>query len=171
MKKQENKVKSIKEIAKIVAGRKEKGEKVALITGCFDVLHYGYLTLFDFVKDNADLLIIGLDNDVTIRASKGPTRPIFGQEVRAKMLSGLVKVDYVFVIQEEVVFDSSEADNVYEKIVKIISPGMIVTNTKADRYWKKKALRAKKLGVEFLKHRVMPPSSSSKIAALLGKEL
>lgn len=171
MEKQQDKVKDIDSLAELISKEKKAGKKVALVTGCFDVIHHGHLGLFDFVKEDADILVVGIDNDETIAASKGKDRPIFKQAVRTKMLSDLVQVDYVFIVEEKVVFDSDEADEVYAGVVKKIMPDFIATNKEADRYWGKKLKRAEELGVEFIAEESKKLTSTTEVAKLLESEL
>jgi len=70
------KVKSLDEIAKITGGFKRNGKAVGLITGCFDILHIGHIQLFRFARKHVDIVIVGLDNDESIKRTKGENRPV-----------------------------------------------------------------------------------------------
>ena len=165
-----NKVKSITKIKEEIALQKKKGKKTALITGCFDIIHIGHLKLFEYAKKNADVLVVGIENDKSVSSSKGKGRPIFNQKDRAEMLSRLTSVDYVFINETLVEFGSLHADDAYERIVKTIGPDFIVTTSEADKYWKNKANRARKMGTGFLANKTKRNISSTKIAKLLLEE-
>lgn len=165
-----DKIKTLSELGKICHRLKKEGKTIGLITGCFDILHIGHIELFRFAKKSADIVIVGLDNDETIKLSKGDGRPIHNSKQRAVVLSELASIDYVFCIQEVVKFDSERAEEVYAEIVRMIRPNYLVTNPKADRFWKKKQVRAKKIGVILLKANGNKNTSTTRIIQKLEKE-
>jgi len=63
--------------------------------GCFDVLHRGHIELFKYAKSLGDYLVVGLDDDVRVRASKGGNRPINNLEDRIEMLRSIKYIDDV----------------------------------------------------------------------------
>lgn len=167
-----NKIKKLSELTKITKQLRRQGKNIGLITGCFDVIHFGHINLFRFAKRQVDILVVGIDNDKSIMLSKGKNRPLFPQRVRAEMLAELESVDYVFVIKEVFRFDFPRADSVQGKILKKIKPSYLITYPLADKYWQKKKERAEKLGVKFLgQKRKRRLGSSSKIIQKLETEL
>lgn len=70
---------------------------VAWTNGVFDVLHHGHLQSLVAAKRFADVLIVGINSDASVRANKGPDRPIFPAEERAAMLAALECVDAVTI--------------------------------------------------------------------------
>jgi len=79
----------------------EAGRTVVFTNGCFDLLHPGHLRYLAEAKDLGDFLLVGLNSDRSVRAIKGPARPILAQAVRAEMLAGLASVDAVTVFDQE----------------------------------------------------------------------
>ena len=126
-----------------------KNKKVVLITGCFDILHQGHLKLFQFAKEHADILVVGLERDETIKRSKGDLRPVNNFEKRIKKLQNLDLVDFVFPIDFIVRFGEENVAEKYIPILKKIKPDCLVTNVKADKYWKSKKAISKKFGISF----------------------
>jgi len=63
--------------------------------GCFDILHRGHIELFKYAKSLGDYLVVGVDTDDRVRASKGPTRPINNLEDRMEMLESIRYIDEV----------------------------------------------------------------------------
>lgn len=63
--------------------------------GCFDVLHRGHLALLREARRLGDLLIVAVNSDASVRALKGPRRPIHPQDDRMELLAALEMVDYV----------------------------------------------------------------------------
>ena len=83
-----------------VAKRKElreKGQKVVLTNGVFDLLHTGHLSYLQEARARGDALFIALNSDASVRALKGPTRPIQSQDQRAYALGCLWFVDAVVI--------------------------------------------------------------------------
>lgn len=83
-----------------IGQRRRVGQKVAFTNGCFDVLHAGHVQYLDEARAQADLLVVGLNSDASIRALKGPGRPVQALAARSLVLAGLEAVDYVVVFDE-----------------------------------------------------------------------
>jgi D-beta-D-heptose 7-phosphate kinase/D-beta-D-heptose 1-phosphate adenosyltransferase len=80
--------------------RRRLGQRIAFTNGCFDVLHAGHVQYLAEARSQADLLVVGLNSDETIRSLKGEGRPVNNVEARAQVLAGLQPVDYVTVFDE-----------------------------------------------------------------------
>jgi D-beta-D-heptose 7-phosphate kinase / D-beta-D-heptose 1-phosphate adenosyltransferase len=80
--------------------RRRAGQKIAFTNGCFDVLHAGHVQYLAEARGEADVLVVGLNNDASVRALKGPGRPLNPIEARAAVLAGLHSVDYITVFDE-----------------------------------------------------------------------
>lgn len=168
--KPKKKIMRLSEIKKVRERLGTKKKTVGLITGCFDVLHLGHIELFRFAKKHVDVLVVGIDNDSSVKMTKGESRPIFNQKQRAQQLSELKSVDYVFVIKDTVSFQSDEAEKVQEKILTQLKPTHMFTTPQADKYWTAKKKRAQTFGVKLLAMRKKQTSSTSNIVTLLQKE-
>jgi D-glycero-beta-D-manno-heptose 1-phosphate adenylyltransferase len=79
---------------------REAGRRVVLTNGVFDLLHTGHLYFLKQARELGDALIIALNADTSVRALKGPTRPIQNQEQRAYALGALECVDAITVFSE-----------------------------------------------------------------------
>ena len=77
--------------------------KKALVTGCFDIFHYGHLLFLQKAKSLCEYLVVGLAEDNTVRRVKGDSRPIFGFSQRSDMLnmSGYVDKIYPFSLESQ----------------------------------------------------------------------
>ena len=84
---------------------KTAGKRVVFTNGCFDLLHPGHVRYLSAARDLGDALIVGLNSDRSVRALKGPGRPILTEPERAEVISALASVDYVIVFDEETPFD------------------------------------------------------------------
>jgi D-glycero-beta-D-manno-heptose 1-phosphate adenylyltransferase len=85
----------------LVARIRTAGGTVVFTNGVFDILHVGHLRYLQHARSLGDALIVGLNSDRSVRANKGPDRPITPQAERAELLEALVFVDGVVVFDEE----------------------------------------------------------------------
>ena len=94
-----NKIHSSKSILKLLNKERIKKNSVVLCHGVFDLLHYGHIKHFESAKQAGDFLLVSLTSDEFI--NKGPGRPIFNVNVRAKMIESLSIVDAVIISKSE----------------------------------------------------------------------
>jgi len=78
-----------------------KDKKVLFTNGCFDLFHYGHLDLLANSKRHADIVIVGINSDKSIKNIKGKYRPIIPEMQRFEIVSALVYVNYVIAFDEE----------------------------------------------------------------------
>ncbi|MBQ0828091.1 adenylyltransferase/cytidyltransferase family protein [Streptomyces tagetis] len=76
------------------------GDRAVLATGCFDLLHAGHLCFLEQARELGDLLVVGVNSDLSVRHLKGPSRPIVGEHERATLVGALKCVDLVFLYDE-----------------------------------------------------------------------
>lgn len=84
----------------IVPKLRSEGKIVGYTSGVFDILHAGHVSYLEAAKAQCDVLIVGVNDDNSVRELKGELRPIQSQEFRAKVVSALNAVDYVFLFSE-----------------------------------------------------------------------
>jgi D-beta-D-heptose 7-phosphate kinase/D-beta-D-heptose 1-phosphate adenosyltransferase len=94
------KVRVRESLVREVQTRQALGHRVAFTNGCFDVLHAGHVQYLQEARSQADFLVVGLNSDASVRALKGPTRPINSVESRALVLAALEAVNYLTVFDE-----------------------------------------------------------------------
>jgi D-beta-D-heptose 7-phosphate kinase/D-beta-D-heptose 1-phosphate adenosyltransferase len=80
--------------------RRRLGQRIAFTNGCFDVLHAGHVQYLQEARDQADVLVVGLNSDVSVQSVKGHGRPINPQDARALVLAALQAVDYITLFDE-----------------------------------------------------------------------
>lgn len=80
---------------------KFQGKKIVFTNGCFDILHLGHIDYLSKAKDLGDLLIIGLNTDLSVSKIKGKSRPIQDEVSRAFVLASLGFVDAVVFFGED----------------------------------------------------------------------
>ena len=86
--------------SELEARRQRDGCTVALANGCFDLLHPGHLSFLEGAAQEADVLVVGINADDTVRALKGPGRPVMPSAERARLVAALRVVDYATVFAE-----------------------------------------------------------------------
>jgi len=79
---------------------KKSGKSIATLNGSFDLLHAGHLNIIYEASKQADILIVALNSDQSIKAYKSPQRPIIPLEERLQMMAALEFVDYVTLFNE-----------------------------------------------------------------------
>jgi rfaE bifunctional protein nucleotidyltransferase chain/domain len=91
------------EICKFAAFARQKGEKIILANGCFDVLHVGHIRYLAAAKEIGGKLIVAVNSDQQVRMLKGPSRPVIDEAERAEIISSIRSVDAVTVFYEPTV--------------------------------------------------------------------
>ena len=76
-------------------------EKLVFTNGCFDILHAGHVDYLQKACQLGDALLVGLNNDESVRKLKGDSRPIVDEKARAMVLAALEAVDAVVLFKEE----------------------------------------------------------------------
>ncbi len=74
---------------------RRQGKRIVFTNGCFDILHSGHIACLALARSYGDVLIVGLNNDTSIRSLKGAGRPVNTLKDRARVLCGLADVDAV----------------------------------------------------------------------------
>ena len=77
------------------------GSTVVWTNGAFDLLHPGHLASLRQARALGDVLIVGVNSDRSVKAYKGPNRPILNQNERAAMLAALECVTAVIIFDED----------------------------------------------------------------------
>ncbi len=94
------KVISQEKAEEIVAELKRRGRRVVFTNGCFDLLHPGHTHYLTEARKLGDCLVVAINSDRSVRALKGPERPIFPEAERAEILTALEMVDYVTIFDD-----------------------------------------------------------------------
>jgi rfaE bifunctional protein nucleotidyltransferase chain/domain len=77
-----------------------EGRVVVWTNGCFDVLHAGHIASLRAAAALGDVLVVGINEDETVRKAKGEGRPVHALAQRAALLSALEMVDWVVAFAE-----------------------------------------------------------------------
>jgi rfaE bifunctional protein nucleotidyltransferase chain/domain len=76
------------------------GRKLVVTNGCFDLLHVGHVTCLETARNLGDALLLGVNSDASVRALKGPGRPLNLEADRAAVVAALEAVDAVALFPE-----------------------------------------------------------------------
>ena len=111
-----NKITSLKFLTEVCKSLKKKKKKIVFTNGCFDIIHRGHVSYLNQAKKAGDILIVGLNKDISIRRIKGPLRPINNENDRAFVLAALEMIDYIVMF----------ADDTPLKLIESLRPDILV---------------------------------------------
>jgi D-glycero-beta-D-manno-heptose 1-phosphate adenylyltransferase len=93
-----------------------QSKKIVFTNGCFDILHKGHADYLAKAKSHGDVLVIGLNADVSVTKLKGKNRPVNLQDARAFLMASLHVVDVVVLFEEETPYN----------LIKKVNPDVLV---------------------------------------------
>lgn len=94
------KIKSASELKAIRDAARDQGGKVVFTNGCFDLLHIGHVRYLEEAQNLGDVLIVALNNDLSVRQIKGPDHPLVSENERAELVASLHCVDFVTLFND-----------------------------------------------------------------------
>lgn len=97
------------EAVKRLSRKGRGGRTLALANGCFDLLHVGHVRYLEAARREADILLVALNADASVRRLKGEGRPLQSEADRAEILASLSAVSFVTVFEEDTVVPLIEA--------------------------------------------------------------
>jgi D-glycero-beta-D-manno-heptose 1-phosphate adenylyltransferase len=95
------KIKTLEKAKEEIDRVKASGKKTVFTNGCFDILHPGHTRYLCAARGLGDHLIVAVNSDRSVRAIKGPERPVRAEKTRAEMLAALGCVDTVIIFDED----------------------------------------------------------------------
>jgi rfaE bifunctional protein nucleotidyltransferase chain/domain len=104
---------NVDELKRAIAAERARGRTVALANGCFDLLHVGHVRYIAGAAREADVLVVAVNDDASVRRLKGEGRPILGGRERAELVAALRGVHYVVLFAEltvEAIIDAIRPD-------------------------------------------------------------
>lgn len=97
----QHKILTLPNLLKQIAAWRVSGRTIAFTNGCFDILHEGHIYSLNQAAAEADVLIIGVNSDASVKRLKGPERPVNSEISRSIVLSNLAVVDAVVIFEED----------------------------------------------------------------------
>ncbi len=104
------------QIAQQVAEWRLLNKTIAFTNGVFDILHKGHIYSLSAAANEADFLIVGLNDDASVKRLKGESRPVNNNDSRSLVLASLLMIDAVVLFEEDTPLE----------LIKIIMPDVIV---------------------------------------------
>ncbi|MBT3176233.1 MAG: D-glycero-beta-D-manno-heptose 1-phosphate adenylyltransferase [Desulfobacula sp.] len=154
-----DKLASFSEIKILSRQYKASGKTIVFTNGCFDIIHAGHVKYLSQAASLGDILILGLNSDLSVKTIKGEKRPVIGQDHRSIVVAALACIDHV------VLFDEPDP----KLLIETICPDVLVKG--AD--WQEDQI----IGADFVKKNggyikrvfLEPDISTSKIIEKIGK--
>ncbi len=95
------KTQKLQDLIHIRENLRREGKKVVFTNGCFDILHGGHIHIFREAKKRGDILIVAVNDDLSVKKIKGPSRPIFPLSERMEILEAVEEIDFLVSFSEE----------------------------------------------------------------------
>jgi D-beta-D-heptose 7-phosphate kinase/D-beta-D-heptose 1-phosphate adenosyltransferase len=84
-----------------VADARRAGKRIVFTNGCFDLLHVGHVRYLAEARAAGDVLVVGVNDDASVRRLKGAERPLVEAAARAEVVAALAAVDWVTLFGED----------------------------------------------------------------------
>ncbi len=107
---------TVEEIKQEVIRMRLKSKTIAFTNGVFDILHEGHIAVLSEAASFADVLIVGVNSDASVKKIKGENRPVNNENSRALIIASLIMVDAVVIFNEETPLE----------LIKIIKPDVLI---------------------------------------------
>jgi len=104
------KILALDDLERRLANHRQRGQRIVLANGIFDLLHVGHVRYLQGAKAEGDVLVVAVNSDASARKLKGEHRPILSSQARAELVAALAVVDYV------VVFDDLDVERLLETL-------------------------------------------------------
>ncbi|WP_027350154.1 bifunctional D-glycero-beta-D-manno-heptose-7-phosphate kinase/D-glycero-beta-D-manno-heptose 1-phosphate adenylyltransferase HldE [Halotalea alkalilenta] len=88
-------------LIRMVRAAQQRGERVVMTNGCFDILHSGHVGYLEQARRLGDRLIVAVNDDASVARLKGPSRPVNPLDRRMRVLGALAAVDWVIPFSED----------------------------------------------------------------------
>jgi rfaE bifunctional protein nucleotidyltransferase chain/domain len=94
------KILPLEQLAGRLGAERERGRRIVMANGCFDLLHAGHVRFLEGARREGDVLVVAVNSDASERKLKGPGRPVLPAQARAQLVAAVGAVDYVVVFEE-----------------------------------------------------------------------
>jgi len=92
---------SLADAVALVARLRAEGRSIVFTNGVYDLLHPGHVRYLQAARNEGDALVVGVNSDRSVRANKGPERPINPEQERAELIAALAAVDAAVIFDED----------------------------------------------------------------------
>lgn len=98
-----DKITTLSEIGRKVQPFRHAGKTVVLANGCFDLLHVGHVRFLQGAAEHGDVLVVAVNDDESVRRSKGSDRPVLPETERLFLIASLACVDFALPFPDDTV--------------------------------------------------------------------
>ncbi|MGH9467588.1 MAG: adenylyltransferase/cytidyltransferase family protein [Terriglobales bacterium] len=151
-----DKIISRPDLLRQAAAWRAAGETIALVNGCFDILHAGHIRFLQAAAATAGRLVVAVNSDASVRCLKGEGRPILPEQARAQLVAAVRGVDAVTVFEESTV----------EPLLRALRPNVHAKGTDYTETSVPEAGVARELGIAV---RIVGDPKSHSTSALLQR--
>ncbi len=155
-----DKILSPSRLSNLLKKLQRQGKTIAFTNGTFDLLHLGHVTYLEKARQTADVLVVGVNSDRSVKSYKNPNRPLNPENDRMKLLAALESVSYVVLF----------SDPTPLKLILQLKPDVLVKGSD----WKKSeiagAQEVESWGGEVVRVPLVPNRSTTRLLKLLGFE-
>lgn len=142
-------------LREVVVSYRRANQAIALTNGCYDLLHVGHIRSLQGARAQADLLLVAINSDLSVRRYKGPGHPAVPESERAEILAALQCVDHVYVFGEPTV----------DRLLELIKPDAYCKGPEYDMTNLPERELVKRLGLRFVNVGDPKDHSSTELAA------
>jgi rfaE bifunctional protein nucleotidyltransferase chain/domain len=89
------------EAGRLCDGLRRRGKRIVFTNGVFDLFHLGHLRLLEAARRLGDVLIVGVNGDLSVKRIKGRARPVIAESARAQIVAGARAVDWCVIFTEK----------------------------------------------------------------------
>lgn len=111
-----DKIATFPEIRILARQYKDAKKTIVFTNGCFDILHAGHVKYLNLAAGFGDILVLGMNSDISVKSIKGEKRPVIGQDHRSLVVAALACIDHV------VLFDEPDP----KQLIETICPDVLV---------------------------------------------
>jgi len=142
-----------------------QNHSIVLVTAVFDVLHQEHVRFLEKASQAGDVLIVGIESDVRVRASKGPDRPVNSENLRVENLMKLNITQNIFILP-----DAFSTPGERLTLLQHIRPTYLAVSSNSEHLDAKRELMAQVGGEVKIVHEFNPEISTTKILAEQDKK-
>ncbi len=145
---------------------KNRDQVMVFCSGCYDIIQTGHAVFFNQCKSYGDMLVVGVGRDETIRALKGPGRPVNPETNRLYLVAALEDVDYV-VLNDDYI---GEGKIDFKSVLEHLKPDIFILNDDDSGQEPKKAL-CEQLGikVQMVSRETLPELEATSTTRIIDK--
>ena len=150
-----SKLKTLSALKKIIKKFKKQKKRIVFTNGCFDLIHPGHIQLLAQAAKKGDILVVGLNSDISVKKIKGKSRPIMDERSRVRILEAIEVIDYIIFFNEATPYS----------LIKALRPDVLVTG----QDWSGGAIVGKDLVGQVFRVKLLPRYSTSGIIRKIKK--